>query len=43
MFHNIFCNSFEEYENRTSGGLFPELAIDPKTFLENYFKIDLTI
>lgn len=43
MFHNIFCDSFEQYQNRVSGGLFPELAIDPKTFLENYFKIDLTI
>ncbi len=43
MFHNIFCNSFEEYQNRVSGGMFPELAIDPKAFLEDYFKIDLTI
>ena len=26
-----------------SGGMFPETAIDTKKFLEDYFKIDLTI
>lgn len=43
IYHNIFCKPFEEYQNRTTGGLFPQTAIDPKEFLENYFKIDLTI
>lgn len=43
MYANLFCDSYEEYRDRISGGLFPEMAIDPKTFLENYFKIDLTI
>lgn len=43
MFHNIFCNSYEQYVNLVTGGLFPETAIDPKVFMEDYFKIDLTI
>lgn len=25
------------------GGIFPEIAIDAKAFLEDYFKIDLTL
>lgn len=43
MFLNLFCKSYEDYHNKVSGGMFPELAIDPKTFMEEYFKIDLTI
>lgn len=43
LYHNLFCNSYEDYQNKVSGGLFLELAIDPKTFMEEYFKIDLTI
>jgi len=43
VFHNIFCNSYAEYQSRVGGGLFPEMAIDTKKFLEEYFKIDLTI
>lgn len=43
IFHNIFCNSYEQYVTLVSGGMFPETAVNPKTFLENYFKIDLTI
>lgn len=43
MYANLFCDSYEEYHDRIGGGLFPEMAIDPKTFLEDYFKIDLTI
>lgn len=43
MFHNLFCDSYEKYHNAVTGGLFPETAIDAKAFLENYFKIDLTI
>lgn len=41
MYANLFCDSYEEYRNRVSGGLFPEMAVDPKEFLENYFKIEL--
>ena len=41
MYANLFCDSYQEYRDRVSGGLFPEMAIDPKEFLENYFKIEL--
>lgn len=43
MYHNLFCDSYEKYHNAVTGGLFPETAIDAKHFLEDYFKIDLTI
>lgn len=43
IFHNLFCDSYEHYANRVSGGMFPKTAIDAKKFLEGYFKIDLTI
>lgn len=41
VFHNLFCNSYEEYRLLVTGGMFPETAIDPKEALENYFKIKL--
>lgn len=43
MFYELFCSSRQEYDHLLSGGLFPEIAIDAKTFLEDYFKIDLTL
>lgn len=43
MFQELFTNTKEEYEFLISGGLLPETAIDAKTFLEDYFKIDFTI
>lgn len=43
LFHNLFFDSYEKYHNAVTGGLFPETAIDAKAFLEDYFKIDLTI
>ena len=43
MFHNLFTNSYDQYHNLVTGGMFPETAIDTKKFLEDYFKIDLTI
>lgn len=43
LFFELFCDSREEYESLISGGMFPETAIDAKAFLEDYFKIDLTI
>lgn len=43
MFHNLFCESYEQYANLISGGIFPETAIDAKAFLEDYYKTDLTI
>lgn len=43
MFFELFVDTKEEYELLLSGGLIPETAIDAKKFLEDYFKIDLTI
>lgn len=43
VFHNLFFDSYEKYHNAVNGGMFPETAIDAKAFLEDYFKIDLTI
>ncbi len=43
VFHNLFFDSYEKYHNAVTGGLFPEVAIDAKAFLEDYFKIDLMI
>lgn len=43
VFHNLFFDSYEKYHNAVTGGLFPETAIDSKAFLEDYFKINLTI
>lgn len=41
MFCHIFFRRYEKYRYVSSGGLFPETAIDAKAFLEDYFKIDL--
>ena len=43
VFHNLFCNSYEQYTIIIGGGIFPEAAIDTKKFMEDYFNIDLTI
>lgn len=43
VFQNLFCESYEQFANLIGGGMFPETAIDAKAFLEDYFKIDLTI
>lgn len=43
IFHNLFCDSYAEYQTLVSGGMFPETAIDCKAFMEDYFKIDLTL
>lgn len=43
VFHNLFFDSYEGYHNAVTGGMFPEIAIDAKAFLEDYFKIDLTL
>lgn len=41
VFSRLFCGSVERYRTFTGGGLFPEMAIDTKKFLEDYFKIEL--
>lgn len=43
VFHNLFFDSYDKYLNAVTGGMFPETAIDAKAFLEDYFKVDLTI
>lgn len=43
IFYELFCESNDDFKNKMDCGLFPETAIDAKDFLENYFKIDLTI
>lgn len=43
IFHNLFFDSYEKYHDTITGGMFPETAIDAKAFLEDYFKIDLTL
>ena len=43
VLQDLFFDSYEKYHNAVTGGLFPETAIDAKSFMEDYFKIDLTI
>lgn len=44
MFLRLFAHSsYADYQQLVGGGIFPELKIDCKAFLEDYFKIDLTI
>lgn len=41
VYHDLFCSSYESYKRAIGGELFPELKLDCKQFLEDYFKIDL--
>ena len=43
MMFQLFFDRIQDYKNAISGGMFPLLEIDSKQFLEDYFKIDLTI
>lgn len=43
LFCHIFYDNYDDYKNGISGGLFPELTIDSKQYLEEYFKVDLTL
>lgn len=40
VFHNLFCESYDDYLMKTSTDLFGE-KLNTKKFLEDYFKIDL--
>ena len=40
IFHNLFCNSYEDYKLTVEDSLFNN-DLDTKKFLEDYFKIDL--
>lgn len=42
FYYGHFCSSAEEYDLKTDSGLFPEMDVSPRTFLEDYFKIDLS-
>lgn len=41
IYQDLFCRSYEEFEVRVTGGLFPENALDTKSYLETYFGIPL--
>ena len=41
FYYQFFCNTMDDYYAAITGGLFPEIAIDTKKFLEDYFKIEL--
>ena len=41
VFKRLFCETNEEYFNLITGGLFPEMAVDTKKELEDYFGIEL--
>ena len=43
MFFALFCENKEQLQDLKSGGLFPELELNFKEYLENYFNIDLTL
>lgn len=40
-FYSLFCKNMEDFKQKVTGGLFPETAIDPKKYMEDYFKIEL--
>ena len=43
MFFALFCDDNGQLQDLKSGGLFPELELNFKEYLENYFNIDLTL
>lgn len=46
LFYNLFFDgegTIEKFRTAVTGGMFPETAIDAKAYMEDYFKIDLTI
>ena len=40
VFHNLFCDSYEDYKIKMGGGMFFN-DLDTKKYLENYFGIEL--
>lgn len=43
MYFHLFTNSMEEFYKTTTSELFPEMNLDYKQYLEDYFGIDLTV
>ena len=41
FFFQFFCETMDDYKAATTGGLFPEMAIDTKRALEEHFRIEL--
>lgn len=41
MFYELFCGNMERYNQSLQNGLFPEHNLNPKSYMEDYFKIDL--
>lgn len=41
LYMKMFCKSLEEFRNEVNSPLFPELTLDTKKYLEDYFKIGL--
>lgn len=40
LFMHLFCDNYEQYQEQVTGGLFPDMSIDPEKFIKEYFKID---
>lgn len=43
MYCDLFYEKYNKYMEHLNDNLFPEMRIDPKQFLEEYFGIDLTL
>lgn len=43
MYFNIFSHSLSEFYGTTTSELFPEMNVDYKQYLEDYYGIDLTV
>lgn len=43
MYFHLFTNSMEEFYKTTTSELFPEMNLNYKQYLEDYFGIDLTV
>ena len=41
--HNLFFETYEDYNNVFGGGQLFDIQVDAKEFLENYFGVDLTL
>ena len=41
VFQDLFCDSYEQFESRVHPPLFAEYAVNPREYLQDYFKIEL--
>lgn len=42
-YNNLFCDSYDDFLMATDAGLAPDTAVDPKKFLEDYFKAEVLL